>query len=566
MEEITIIPLGGVREKGKNMYVVEINQHIFILDCGLKYPENNMLGIDIVIPDFSYLVEQQEKISGVFLTHGHVDAIGALPYLLEQIEVPVFGTELTIELAKLAVKDYPPTRDFDQFHIINEHSEIDFFDTTISFFRTTHTIPDSMGIVLNTSEGSIVYTGDFKFDQSAKPMYQTDFARLADIGKNKVLFLLSDSTGSEDTELIASETQIEEEMYDTFKYWEGRVIVAGVAYNLQRIQQVFNAAYKTGRKVVLTGKELERIIHVALSLNKLQLIDDNLLISFKDMKHYDDSEIIILETGNVGEPLSALQKMAKGYHRHVKIKEGDLVYLITTPSVSMETALAKTQNLLYCAGAETKSLHDNINISGHANQNDLKLMLNLLKPTYFVPVQGEYSQLLMHANLAQELGIAEDHIFILNRGEKLVYQNKEASITGTVPAENVMIDGLGIGDIGNIVLRDRRILSEDGIFIVVTTISRKDKKIIALPKITSRGFVYLKTSKDLLKESASIVENTINNYLQQEDFDWGALKQEVRDNLSSYLFEQTKRRPVILPVIMEASMPKLKRHKNNPTI
>lgn len=554
--EIKIVPLGGVRENGKNMYVVEINEEIFILDCGLKYPENEMLGIDIVIPDFSYILEKKEQISGIFLSHGHADAIGALPYLLEQVQVPVFGSELTIALAKLTVENYGPTKNFRDFHVIDGNTEIEFQNAVVSFFHTTHTIPDSVGIVLNTTDGNIVYTGDFKFDQSAIPMYQTDFARLAEIGAQGVLVLMSDSTGAEMSASLASEKQIEEEVYETFRYWEGRIIVASVANNIQRLQQVLDGAYQAERKVVLTGHDLEKVIRTAMKLDKLKLPDEELFISMKEMKKYQPEELVILETGKMGEPLQSLQKMATGAHRQLQIQEGDLIYLTTSPSIAMETIVAKTEDMVYRAGGNVKTISDNLNASGHANQNDLKLMMNLVKPKYFIPIQGEYRNLAAHADLANELGLPYEQIFILGKGDVVEYQNGHMHIAGSVPAENVMIDGLGVGDIGNIVLRDRKILSEDGIFIAVATINRREKKIIATPKITSRGFVYVKASRDLMKESAEIVEKVIENYLDGDEFDWGRLKQEIREKLSSFLFEQTKRRPVILPVIMEANAKK----------
>ncbi|WEG73684.1 ribonuclease J [Vagococcus intermedius] len=553
---IKIIPLGGVRENGKNLYAVEVQDEIFILDCGLKYPENDLLGIDIVIPDFSYLLDNKEKIAGVFLTHGHADAIGALPYLLEKIEVPVFGTELTIELAKINVNGYPGAKKFKDFHVIDEFTEIDFEFATASFFRTTHTIPDSVGISLKTSEGHIVYTGDFKFDHSAIPMYHTDFARLAEIGKEGVLALLSDSTNAENPAQVASEREIAEEVYDTVRYSDGRIIVASVASNIQRVQQVLDAAYKSERKVVLTGEDLEKIIRTAIKLEKIKLPSDDLIIETKAMKNYRDDELVILETGRMGEPLKSLQRMANDRSRGISIKEGDLVYMTTTPSTAMETAVAKTEDLVYRAGGTVKTISDNFRVSGHANPNDLKLMLNLMKPKYFVPIQGEYRMLAAHADLAHELGLSYKDIYITGRGDILEYSNGRMHMAGSTEADNVMIDGLGVGDIGNIVLRDRRILSEDGVFIAVTTINRKQQKIVARPQITSRGFVYVKESKDLMKESADIVEDIIIENLKNNDFEWGKLKQDIREQLSRYLFEQTKRRPVILPVIMETSQRK----------
>ena len=553
MSNIKLIPLGGVRENGKNLYIVEVDEEIFVFDCGLKYPENDLLGIDIVIPDFSYLIENKDKVAGVFLTHGHADAIGALPYLLENLDVPVFGTELTIALAKIYVDEYPGSKKFSDFHEIDEFTEIDFEGGTVSFFRTTHTIPDSVGISLKTKEGNIVYTGDFKFDHSAIPMYQTDFARLAEIGKEGVLALLSDSTNSENPMQVASEREIAEEVYDTLRYWEGRIIVASVASNIQRIQQVLDAAHRSLRKVILTGEDLERIVRTAIKMGKIQLPSEDLIIDMKDMSNYQPEEILVLETGKTGEPIKALQRMASARTRGINISEGDLVYLTTTPSIAMETTVAKTEDMIYRAGGTVKSISDNFRVSGHANPNDLKLMLNLMKPKYFIPIQGEYRTLAAHADLAHELGMDYKNIYITGRGDILEYANGRMHMSGSTDADNVMIDGLGVGDIGNIVLRDRRILSEDGIFIAVTTINRKQQKIVSRPQITSRGFVYVKESKDLMKESAAIVEDIITENLKSNDFEWAKLKQDIRDQLSRYLFEQTKRRPVILPVIMETS-------------
>ncbi|KAF1302977.1 MULTISPECIES: ribonuclease J [Enterococcus] len=553
MSSIKIIPISGVRENGKNLYAVEVGDDLFVLDCGLRYPESELLGIDTVIPDFTYLIENADRVAGVFLTHGHADAIGALPYLLEKINVPVFGTKLTIELAKINVHKNEATKKFKAFHVIDEHTEIDFSDTTVSFFRTTHSIPDSVGISLKTPEGTIVYTGDFKFDQAAVPMYQTDFARLAEIGREGVLALLSTSSNAENPAKVASERKIADEVYDNIRYWEGRIIVASVASNLQRVQQVLNAAYRSDRKVVLTGLDFGRIIRTAMKLGKLEVPDEDLFITQKEMKKYPPEKLLILETGRMGEPIKALQKMANGTHRTLRIQEGDLVYIATTPTTATETFVAKTEDIIYRAGGAVKQISDNMRVSGHANPDDLQLMMNMLRPKYLIPIQGEYRQLDAHAELAKLVGIPARNIFIAARGDVLEYQNGEMVQAGSVPAENVLIDGIGVGDIGNIVLRDRKVLSEDGIFVVVVTISRREKKIVARPQITSRGFVYVKASRDLIRESGDMVAEIVEKHLHTDDFEWSKLKQDIRDRLSRFLFEQTKRRPVILPVIMESS-------------
>lgn len=559
LTQIRIIPLSGVRENGKNLYIAEVGEEIFVLDCGLRYPENELLGIDTVIPDFTYLEENADRVAGIFVTHGHADAIGALPYFLEKIEAPVFGTKLTIELAKLSVHRYEPTKKFKGFHVIDENTEIDFNSAVVSFFPTTHTIPDSVGVSLKTSEGNIVYTGDFKFDQSAVSSYRTDFGRLAEIGNEGVLALLSTSSNAENPATVASEKQIGEEVYDNIGFWDGRIVVACVASNLQRVQQVINAAYRSGRKIVLTGQDFGRIIRTALKLGKLELPDEDILITQKAMKKYKDDQLIILETGRMGEPIKALQKMASGAHRTLRIKEGDLVYITTTPTIAMETYVAKTEDMIYRAGGTVKNISDNLRVSGHANPENLQLMMNLLKPKYFVPVQGEYRLLVANADLAEAVGIPKDHIFITAPGDILEYKEGEMSLSGTIPSDNVMVDGIGVGDIGNIVLKDRKVLSEDGVFVAVVTINRRKKQIVAKPQITSRGFVYVKASRDLLREGGEIVEEIVDKHLHSNDFEWSKLKQEIREKLSRFLFEQTRRRPVILPVIMESSQKHKKR-------
>lgn len=551
MSNIKLIALGGVRENGKNLYIAEVDESIFILDVGLKYPENEQLGVDFVIPNMDYLFENKDRIAGVFLTHGHADAIGALPYLLAETKVPVFGSELTIELAKLFVKGNDTVKKFNDFHVIDEDTEIDFGGTIISFFKTTHSIPESLGIVLKTSEGNIVYTGDFKFDQTASQSYATDFARLAEIGREGVLALLSDSANADSSIQVASESEVGKEITDTIGDWNGRVIVAAVASNLSRIQQVFEAAAKTGRRVVLTGFDIENIVRTAIRLKKLSLVDERLLIKPKEMAKFEDHELIILETGRMGEPINGLRKMSIGRHRYVEIKEGDLIYIVTTPSIAKEALVARVENMIYQAGGVVKLITQDLRVSGHGNERDLQLMLNLLQPKFLFPIQGEYRELAAHAKAAMAIGMLPENIFIPKRGSIMEYEKGDFLLAGAVPAGDVMIDGNAIGDVGNIVLRDRKVLSEDGIFIVAITVNRRDKKIISKAKVHTRGFVYVKKSRDILRESADLINNTVEDYLAKDNFDWGELKGAVRDSLAKYLFEQTKRRPAILPVVME---------------
>ena len=551
MSKIKIIALGGVRENAKNMYAVEVDDDIFIFDCGLKYPENELLGIDIVIPDFEYLRQNKKRIAGVFLTHGHADAIGAIPYFVSEFNVPVFGSELTIALAKIACENENDARQFKKFHVINEQSEISFENAVVSFFKTTHSIPESLGIVLKTTEGNIVYTGDFKFDQTATQEYQTDFACLAEIGREGVLALLSDSANVENPKEIVNEKVIYDFISETFEYHPGRIIVACVASNILRVQQILNAAAAHGRKVALTGHDAEKVVRTAMKLKKLSLSVKDLLIPLEKINKYDPQQIVVLETGRSGEPLKSLQKMALGKHRMINLNDDDLVFITTTPSHAMETNVAKTRNLIYKTGADVRAISDKFASSGHASRNDLQLLLNLLKPQYLFPIQGEYRLMAASADCAQEVGILPQNIFLLKKGDVAEYERKKMLIAASVPVGDTMIDGSGVGDIGNIVLRDRKILSEDGIFIAVVTIDRRKKKIVATPKITSRGFVYIKSSKDLMLESQEIVTQVVQKNLDNKEFDWSHLKQDVKDQLSHYLYEQTKRHPVILPVIME---------------
>ncbi|MFT8389422.1 MAG: ribonuclease J [Lentilactobacillus hilgardii] len=552
--DIKIMAIGGVRENGKNMYAIDINGGIYILDCGLKYPENELLGIDVVIPDFSYLEENKDRIVGVFLTHGHADAIGAISYFLSEFDVPVFGSEMTVELAKLNVADSEELSGFDDFHIVSERSEIDFDDVKVTFFKTTHSIPGSLGIALHTSDGAIVYTGDFKFDQTAAPMYQTNYSALTRLGDEGVLALLSDSGNAENPAPSASEKKIGEYITETFHYHDSRIIVASVASNILRMQQVFNAAAETGRRVFLTGHDLERIVKTALRLHNLKLpVDDLLIDSVKDVDKMNPDKVVIIQTGKMGEPIKAIQRMANKEQGDINIEPNDLVFITTTPSTAMETTVAKTRDMVYRADGEVEMISDQMNSSGDASQTDLQLIMNLLKPKFLIPVSGEYRLLESHAQLAKQIGFTDDRIFIPDKGDIVSVNKDEMWISGSAPISDTMIDGIGIGDIGNIVLRDRKVLSEDGIFVAVVTIDRKKKRIVSQPKLTSRGFVYVKANKDLMKEAAGIIEKTVRNNLDHKEFDWSNLKQDVRETLSDYLYKQTKRRPVILPVIMEVN-------------
>jgi ribonuclease J len=545
---IKIITLGGIGEIGKNMYLIEVDTDIFVIDAGLMFPEEEMLGIDIVIPDMSYLSENRDRVKAIFLTHGHEDHIGALSYLLNQVEAPIFGTKLTLALAnaKLKEQEYSGTANFVE---VDSDSTLDLDTVEVSFFRTNHSIPDSIGVCVHTSEGAIVYTGDFKFDQAATSLYKPDIGKMAAIGDHGVLCLLSDSTEAEKPGYTTSEALVESEMSHAFYNAKGRIIAACFASDINRIQHVFNAARENNRKVAVVGESLERIYHIALDLGYLEVADD-LIIPVNEIKECKDQEIVVLMTGSQGEPIEALQKMAKQSAKIVNIQKGDTVLIAASPLKGSELLISKTVDMLYRAGANViagRSIH----VSSHGSQEELKFMINLMKPKFFIPVHGEYRQLMAHRKLAINVGLNEEQILIPDRGDVVEVHNDKITISGKVPSGNVLIDGIGIGDVGNIVLRDRRFLSQDGILIVVVTLTRQDKRIAAGPEIISRGFVYVRESEKLMEESSKLVRTIVEKNLSKPAFDWATLKQNIRDDLNRYLYEKTKRRPMILPIIME---------------
>lgn len=551
MSEIRIIPLGGLREVGKNLYVVEVNREIYVLDCGVSYPEDSQYGIDKVISDLSYLESNADRLAGVFLTHGHEDAIGALPYFLNKFEVPVFGTALTIELAKMVCRETGLKFDEEDFHEIDEETQIDFAEASVQFFRTLHTIPDSVGIVIKTDEGSVVYTGDFKFDQTKIKNYETNLQSIAEIGRGGVIALLSDSQNADLLIENKSESVVGREVEKVFRNAEGRIIVSAVASNLLRIQQVLDAAQKTGRKVFISGRQVEEVIAIALKLERLAIPHEELIQPMEKLGDFEATEVVVLDASAPGESIANVSRMAEGRHSQVKIQKGDLVYVVTSPSASLELKMSEMHNQLYYAGGKMKTISDDVFASGHATPDELRLMINLLQPKYFIPVQGDYSMLEAHAGHAHETGVPRANTFILKNGDVMTYEKDKMTLTGQVQTGNVMIDGSGIGDIGNIVLRDRRILSEDGVIIAVVTINRRRKEIISGPRIVTRGFVFVKESRELIDESSDIVAEAVLDVLNEKNFDWSTLKQAVRDNLSKFLYKRTSRRPIVLPVIME---------------
>lgn len=548
-ENIKIIALGGVGEMGKNMYVTEVDNDIFVMDAGLMFPEDDMLGIDIVIPDFSYLSTNSKRVKGIFLTHGHEDHIGALTYLLRKLTVPVYGTKLTLALAKEKIKEQEFTGKVD-FQEITADTELDFGNVSISFFKTNHSIPDSVGICIHTSEGAIVYTGDFKFDQAAARLYKPEIGRMASIGERGVLCLLSDSTEAEKPGYTPSESLVVEELSRVFYNANGRIIAACFASDLNRIQHLIDTAISHGRKVAVVGENLKRVIEIALELGYLQ-VESDCLLSVEDIKRLADTEVVFLIADSQGEPIEVLQKMAKKAHPQVNIQEGDTVLFAASPLRGREVFLYKTMDMLYRAGANVVASKNSVQVSSHGSQEELKFMINLMNPKFFIPVHGEYKMLKAHKKVAQSCGVPEENIFIPNLGDVIDLSGGILKSTQKVQAGNTLIDGIGVGDVGNIVLRDRRLLSQDGVLIVVVTLNKADRKIISGPEILSRGFVYVRESEKLLVDSAAYIKEIVEKNLLKEQFDWTGLKQEMRDFLHQYLFEKTKRRPMILPILME---------------
>ena len=551
-QKIKIMILGGARENGKNMYAVQVEEEIFIMDAGLKYPDSSLLGIDVVIPDLQFFQDYADKIAGIFLTHGHADSIGALPYILRDHDIPVFGSKLTIELAKIAVQRENRRRKNDLFHVIDADTEIEFKNANVSFFKTTHSIPDSLGIDISTKEGEIVYTGDFKFDPSAKKGYRTDFVRLSEIAQKGVLALLSDSTNAEANFPNDRQTSIEKYIYNIFENYDGRIIAAAKSSYIVRVQEIFQAAAATGRHVFLTGRDAGKIVYTAMKLGYLN-VPKGLLVHSKDLKKIPDNELVILETGRMGEPLKSLQKMSTNRHRMIKIKKGDLVFIATTPSHSVETMVAQTSDMIYRAGGTVKELGRDKHTSGHATGRDLQMLIDTLKPKFLIPVIGEYRLLEIHKDLAIEAGMNKKDIFLPHNGDAYALEKGRFYRTDAVPGEDIMIDGSGVGDVGNIVLRDREVLSDDGVFIAAVTIDRKKKKIISEPRVSTRGFVYIKANHALMNGAADVIKEAVNNNFEHKKFDWTELKQDVRNDVEKYLYKQTGRRPVVLPVVMEVN-------------
>ncbi|WP_027093591.1 ribonuclease J [Cohnella thermotolerans] len=551
-DKLIIFALGGVGEIGKNMYVVQYGSDIVVVDSGLKFPEEEMLGIDVVIPDITYLLDNRDKVRAILVTHGHEDHIGGLPYVLKQLNVPVYATRLTLGLIENKLKEAGLLGDTKRI-LINAESEVQLGSIKASFFKTNHSIPDSVGICLETPEGAVVHTGDFKFDHTPVNNQFADLQRIAEIGKRGVLVLLSDSTNAERPGFTPSESNIGKELIDIFRNAKQRVVIATFASNVHRIQQIIDAAMETRRKLTVIGRSMVNIVSIASELGYLH-IPEGMLIEPEEVNKLPADRVVILSTGSQGEPMSALTRMARSTHRKVDILPGDTVVISATPIPGNERYVGRTvdelmrlgANVIYGPGSVT-----GVHVSGHGSQEELKLMLNLIRPKYFIPVHGEYRMLRHHAMLAESVGIDQENIFLLDNGDTVEFQNGTARKAGKLPAGNVLIDGLGVGDVGNIVLRDRKLLSQDGILVVVVTLSKQDGAIMSGPDIISRGFVYVRESEGLLEEANRIVSGTLQKLMSENVNEWASLKTNVKDALGRFLYEQTRRRPMILPIIME---------------
>ncbi len=551
-DKLLIFALGGVGEIGKNMYVIQYNNDIVVVDSGLKFPEEDMLGIDIVIPDISYLTDNRDKVRGILITHGHEDHIGGLPYVLRHLNVPVYGTKLTLGLIEGKLKEAGLLGETKRI-LINADSEVQLGSIRASFFKTNHSIPDSVGVCLDTPEGIVVHTGDFKFDHTPVNDQFADLQRIAEIGKRGVLALLSDSTNAERPGYTPSESKVGDELEDIFRKSTQRVVVATFASNVHRIQQIINASIATRRKIAVVGRSMVNVVSIASELGYLN-IPEGMLIEPEEVNKLAADRVVILCTGSQGEPMSALTRMARSTHRKVDILPGDTVIIAATPIPGNERYVGRTVDELFRLGANViygPGSVSGVHVSGHGSQEELKLMLNLIKPKYFIPIHGEYRMLRLHGKLGESIGIDRENIFIVDNGDTVEFQGGVARKGAKVQAGNVLIDGLGVGDVGNIVLRDRKLLSQDGILVVVVTLSKQDGTILSGPDIISRGFVYVRESEGLLDEANRIVTSTLNKLMNDKVNEWASLKTNVKDALGRFLYEQTRRRPMILPIIME---------------
>ena len=546
--KLKIIPIGGLGLIGMNMTAFEYNESIVIVDCGMAFPENDMLGIDIVIPDVTYLKENISKVKGMVFTHGHEDHIGALPYILKELNVPLYATKLTMGLIERKLTEHNLMRGTKR-KVVKPGQSINLGEFRIEFIKTNHSIQDAVALAIYSPAGIVVHTGDFKVDYTPVFGDAIDLQRFAEIGKKGVLALMCDSTNAERPGFTASERTVGRTIDNLFaENRDHRIIIATFASNVDRVQQIINTAYKYGRKVVVEGRSMVNVISTAAELGYLN-IPENTLIDLEQMKNYPDDQMVLITTGSQGESMAALSRMAANIHKKIVIKPGDTVIFSSNPIPGNEKAVSKVINELSMKGANV--IFQDVHVSGHACQEEIKLIYTLVHPKYALPVHGEYRHLKAQATLAENIGIPKDHIFIMKTGDVLEMDQDSAKVTGHVQTGAILVDGLGVGDVGNIVLRDRQHLAEDGIVIAVLTLEKYSNQILAGPDIVSRGFVYVREAEDLMEEAREIVEDAMQNCLSHRVTDWSKMKNAIRDSLGEFLWKRTKRRPMILPIIME---------------
>ena len=547
---LKIIPLGGLQEIGKNITVFEYENEIILVDCGLEFPGDDMLGVDLVIPDISYLLKNQEKVKALIITHGHEDHIGAIPYILKQINIPIYATKLTISLIKNKLEEHN-LLNTTKLITVEQGQTINFENMQIEFINSNHSIPDAVMLAINTPVGTILHTGDFKIDYTPIDDKVINLGRIAELGNNGILALLSDSTNSERKGFTMSEISVEEVFDRLFLNNTKRIVVATFASNVHRVQQIVNSSVKYGRKIAICGRSMINMIEAARELGYIQDAE-NIFIDIDNIKNYRDDQLVIITTGSQGEAMSALTRMANGDHKKVTITPNDMVIISATPIPGNEKYVSKVIDDLMKIGAEViySSLED-IHVSGHACQEEQKLIITLAKPKYFIPVHGEYRQLVAHAETAKKLGIEEKNIFMMTNGKVLELNENEAMLTTTVPNGKVLVDGLGVGDVGNIVLRDRQHLSQDGLIVIVMTMDSSTGEIISEPDVVSRGFVYVRESENLMENVKKVIREEVRKCEENHIRDWATIKSNIKDSLRDYIFEKTKRNPMILPIITE---------------
>ena len=547
--KLKIIPLGGLEAIGMNITAFEYEDSIIVVDCGLAFPEDDMYGIDLCIPDITYLKDNIDRVKGFFITHGHEDHIGALPYVLREINVPIYATKLTIGIIDHKLGEHNMLNKVKR-KVVKYGQHINLGCFRVEFIKTNHSIQDAAALAIYSPAGTVVHTGDFKVDYT--PVYgdAIDLQRFGEIGKKGVLALMCDSTNAERPGFTMTERKVGKTFESIFSdHTHQRIIVATFASNVDRVQQIINTAYKFGRKVVVEGRSMVNIISIASELGYLN-IPDNTLIEVDQLKNYPDEKTVLITTGSQGEPLAALSRMANGIHRKVKIQPNDLIVFSSNPIPGNEKAVSKIINDLYRQSADV--IFQDVHVSGHACQEEIKLIYSLVKPKYSIPVHGEFRHLKAQAGIAESLGIPKENIFIMHSGDVMELNDESAEITGKVHTGAILVDGLGVGDVGNIVLRDRQHLAEDGIMIVVLTLEKYSNQLLAGPDIVSRGFVYVRESEDLMGQAKSVVEDAIDSCLDRRISDWGKMKGVIKDSLGDFLWKRTKRKPMILPIIMEA--------------